>query len=492
MDAGAETAWWPASPAAELLHDRRAVIPVIGAGLSAAAGMPSSADLATLLAARLPGDTAAEERDDLFAVADAASHAYPRARHEIQQEIAAAIAAAPMQLTDAHRALVTVRSRVLVTFTYDEVLEEAAQEARIPWVACTYRETEKLVEQLRTRERHRLLIYHAHGSVAYPSSIVVDDVGYRELSNDRAISRVFEHLADLNTLCFLGTRLDEPYLQTTLLRLPFSHPRHVLIGDDETLDEIAQPSRRGALLPWRYGIVTCSLGKDWSVLPGFCRRLAGRTTPRTIEIPAAAPPPSSFVEPVIQRATTPTAAEIATLMHLAFPSDEVLAQSDVVRAWRALITAPAGSGKSTVLRHIAAHQPETECPVVIELPRLLQLRGSPDALLERWVTQGEGIGAPRSTSTRACSCCWTASTRLMPPAKRRRQRPSSRWPRRFHSTGCSSHRGACPRSKRCCERASPISSSGRAGSRRSDSSGLAGRRPDGFVSACRRSTSSVP
>lgn len=388
MEAGAEAEWWPASPAAELLHDRRAVIPVIGAGLSAAAGMPSSAELAARLASWLPDDVVG---GDLFAVADAAFHANAEHRHAIQRDVAAAIADAPIRLTEAHRALVMVRSRVLVTFNYDEVLEEAAKQARIPFESCTYRETEQLVEHLRERERRRLLIYHAHGSVVDPTSIVIDDAGYRDLSNDRAVSRAFEYLADLNTLCFLGTRLDEPYLQATLLRLPSPHPRHVLIGDDATVDEVARPSRRGALLPWRYGIVTCSVGESWSALPGFCRRLAGRGPSRRIDVPSAAPVSAAFVDPVIVRAATP-GTELQALAMLAFPSDEVLAQSDVVRAWRALVVAPAGSGKSTVLRHIAAHQPETECPVVVELRRLRHLRGSPGALLEHWVRHGEGVG----------------------------------------------------------------------------------------------------
>jgi hypothetical protein len=401
--------WWPPSPAADLLRDVESVVPVVGAGLSTAVGLPSPLELARRLA-KLAGDTPPKVDLAFFAAADAAYRSGKVRRGELNRMIAdwtSSDANPDARPNAVHQALVRVGSRLIVTFNYDLLLEQAAKDQGLEFRSLTHRDTAELTDHLRSRHRGHLCIYHAHGSAEDPDTLVLDDASYQRIANDLGALRALEFLAELNTLCFLGTRLDEPYLQATLLRLPSVHPRHVLVCDKQTAAEVASDSVRGALLPTRYGIVTSAFptGK-WSCLEEFCTRLtAERETTRHISMASQESVPYvQYVEPPIRIRTRDAHSEIRAYLELAFPEISAfeIALPDIGRAWRAVIVGPAGCGKSSLLHRLGSLQAEVELPVIIDLASVTRFRGSSDELLRHWLRSGAAFhGKDISMDSRA-------------------------------------------------------------------------------------------
>lgn len=107
----------------ELAQHRDRNVPVVGAGLSVAAGVPGATDLARHLQ-RAGGPTPADT-NGLFVVADelAAVHG----SEWVNEQIAAAIQAAPPRPTRTLRALVRLPSRIVARSNYDDGISVAAQ-----------------------------------------------------------------------------------------------------------------------------------------------------------------------------------------------------------------------------------------------------------------------------------------------------------------------------------------------------------------------------
>lgn len=380
--------WWPDAPASALLADPALVVPVVGAGLSVAAGLPGSAAVAARLAEiGRPAVDGAGTPGDLFSVADAVYRG-GATRAELNSAIVELFDLAnhpDVTPTGTHDALVRIESRLIVTFNYDLLLEEAARRQGIAYTSITHSDSELLVEHLRARDRRRLLVYHIHGSIADPDTIVVDDASYRRISNDLRVIRSLEYIADFTSLCFLGSRLDETYLQATLLRLPSVQPRHVLVTDAATAQELT--TQRAALIPTRYGIVTAAFEKGrWDLIEGFAQRLVVRR-------PAANPPRAgaakrpyrTFIEPKIRLVHGDVGLEMSSLVDLLFDSPENLGLWDVARTRRALVVGSAGIGKTSLLYRLAELSDELENPVMVNLRRVPLVRGTPEEILRVWL-----------------------------------------------------------------------------------------------------------
>lgn len=394
--------WWPDAPASDLLSNPRLVVPVVGAGLSAAAGLPGSIELAEHLvtAGGLPAP-AGGWPENLFVVADAVYGAPQASREVLNQAIASRLDLANnpgVGPTGTHRALARTPSKLIITFNYDLLIEEAARQQGIDYLSITHRDSEVLIEHLRARRRRQLLIYHIHGSITEPGSIVIDDASYRAISNDLRVIRSLEYVADFTSLCFLGSRLDEPYIQATLLRLPSGQPRHVLVTDDVTAAELT--TQRAALIPSRYGIVTTSFATGrWELLEQFTDRLVEprqvSTAPRAA---TARRPYRTFIEPKVRLVNGNSSTEIWSLVSSLFTAPENLGLWDVSRTRRALVVGGAGIGKTSLLYRLAEFSDELENPVLVALPRVAHLRGTPGTLLAEWLS--DKAAAPSSVRNR--------------------------------------------------------------------------------------------
>ena len=128
--------WVPDGDALALIRNREQVVPIIGAGVSQAAGLPGAARLREALMEQFEPHPARGEfanRDDLrHVVNDIINH--DRAVAAEVQAFVASFFVRAVEETKTHqisRDLIQVPSRLIVTFNYDRSLEKAAAELGI-------------------------------------------------------------------------------------------------------------------------------------------------------------------------------------------------------------------------------------------------------------------------------------------------------------------------------------------------------------------------
>jgi hypothetical protein len=212
------------------------IVPVVGAGLARDAGAPSFEHLndALIDAAGEPMWRAGHPgiNTKSFAVADALASDYTDGW--VQQKVADIINAATLVPTALLRALVKVRSRLILTTNYDLAIETAAEAANIDFRTVTLADFDVAM-----RPRDVLVIVHLHGVASDPNSIVLTPSSYARIAEQEEAGLLMRDLSIRYRLLFLGHSLDRHEIHirrdtlwaTTAVRN--ARAPHLLVTSDE-------------------------------------------------------------------------------------------------------------------------------------------------------------------------------------------------------------------------------------------------------------------
>jgi hypothetical protein len=273
--------WRPTPQVSRLLTAPDRLLPVVGAGLSRAAGLPSGPGLAAWLVHE-HGGGASNAVDNCLTVADTilGDRRDDRSIRELQEAVAAHLDLRlwDYTLTPAHKVLTRVRSGLVATFNYDLLLEDAADRQDIDHASLTLRDTDDLADALHGSPKADLVILHLHGHVQQPETIILDASSYSEHVNSLIVRNVLSTLFMTRTVAFLGTALDEPYLLAGLQTWADRKPRHLLFTDDASA--AAMTGGRAAISAPRHGVIVSPFPTgEWSQVDVIAEAIAGGATP---------------------------------------------------------------------------------------------------------------------------------------------------------------------------------------------------------------------
>lgn len=263
----------------KVLSDQRRVIPFLGAGMTLACGLPDTPSLVKALqGGELGAGVSFEPGAGLTETFDTLAEAHSL---EAVQDVCAAYITdlsegAPPAPTFPY--LVQVPSRWIVTLSYDLLLERAATEAGRPVRSVTWNDTADLAD-LRfsyvdsSEKTDELIIFHLHGSVADPRTIVADRTQYQDVGNATAVRALLTALMSNHRTCWMGCRIDEPHLIELLASLSNGQATHCFISDQEAIDAV----RRGPRAPIsrrQHGMAFDGFPTGrWECLTEFCEWL---------------------------------------------------------------------------------------------------------------------------------------------------------------------------------------------------------------------------
>ena len=232
---------WVIPAAEQLLRARDVVVPFVGSGVSRHAGMPHGRALAALiqtlpLAAGV--DIPPAEVHDCLRVADRIVDRDAAKGEELRQLVAdhLQLASHGFTITETLMAIVHAPARVILTFNYDLLIEAAAEAAGVPYISLTIEDIDELQPIIAGTLPDVLTIVHLHGSVQHPPSIVLDSNSYHQHMTRVHTKNLFQALARMKTLLFLGLALDEEYFLVWLQELGLRSVRHVYVCPDTTAD----------------------------------------------------------------------------------------------------------------------------------------------------------------------------------------------------------------------------------------------------------------
>lgn len=271
--------WSPRDPAAlGVLADPYRVVAFLGAGMVMPCGLPDAAGLTSLLqGSSLAAGLDFSDGPPLVETVDMIARA--RSLADVQQLIAGEIgrASAGAEPPDTYQHLVSIPSRWIVTFNYDTLVEKAARAAGRPVRSATWRDDAELAD-LRAGYVHPadkgedLIVLHLHGSVDDPSSIVAEHSCYRQASKSPSLRALLVALLSTHRGVWLGTALDEPWVQVLLTELSTGAVQHCYIGDQTSVQ--AARAGRGQLSVGMHGMAFDGFPAGrFEHLPEFCEWL---------------------------------------------------------------------------------------------------------------------------------------------------------------------------------------------------------------------------
>jgi SIR2-like domain len=367
---------------------------VLGAGISKSCSAPDSRDLAQWMAASFtrPGGEAFSDPLHCQGVADEIVNGSPERSLQLRVDVAAhldlgTLGASPNETV---RALCRVPSRLVVTFNYDLLLEAGSQEQEVDVESLTWRDADRISEIILADEPpEKLIVFHAHGSVNDPYSIILDRRSYSDIQNDQRVEFVWRVLLGRKNLCFLGITLDEPYLITTMGSYPWTRTGHLFISTESTVDDLTMG--RASITRARHGVLAVSYPTH-DVLEGFAHQLVVDPAPDvvaepTLRGPATAADPS-YVENVLVAESSLDEEDVSLFLARL----KVFSEDDLALGGRSVIVGAPGSGKTQLLRYIATKIPKDEFAVLIPLSEVRVRPMAFESLLEQWTQQGEWVG----------------------------------------------------------------------------------------------------
>lgn len=393
--------WWPDGEAAKILRNRGKVVPVIGAGISKSCLAPDSRALAQWLADTypLPNGQTFSNPFNCQTVADEIADSRERSL-QIRSDVADYLDLDKLGVgpNEVVRSLCRVQSRLVVTFNYDLLLEAAAALEGVDVESRTWRDHETITEIVLGDELpEKLVVFHAHGSVDDPSSIVLDRFSYADIQNDLRVEFIWRALLGRKSLCFLGVTLDEPYLIETMSSYPWTRTSHVFVSTAETVEQL---SGRASITRARHGVVSESY-PDHDVLRGFVQQLLIEPTAEVLSEPAlpgpAALPVHSYVSNVVVPESSMGDEELALFMAPA----RTLTEADLALEGRVVIVGAPGSGKTQLVRQVATHVAPDEFAVLIPLSEVRIGPTSFESVLEQWTRRGEWVGRQAPANAQA-------------------------------------------------------------------------------------------
>jgi hypothetical protein len=378
------SAWWPASPAGDVLRPPTKVVPFVGAGISIQAGLPSAGELAeNLRSSRYADGVEFDRPDDPRHVVDAILAVRPRAASTLQRRIARLfdITRYPdRRITPPIAALARAPSRWVVTLNYDELIGQAAQEQGIPYTPILPADFPAAAELLREDEPPETLqIVHLHGACSTPASIVLNRHSYAIAATSSAERTLLTLLRGRMNLCFFGLSLDEVYLLGQFAEQRPVTPQHVYLGSVNTL---AQAKGRAAVDRYVHGIVGVELEHGWPQLDEFIPRLLRPAVmsrqARRVRVRQAGDSQGIYVDQaLVDLGDSPFSSGIN--------DGPRLTERDLVSRRRTVLQGLPGAGKTTLLHRLIELVPFDEIPVFLPLGLGLPFVGETSALFRTWL-----------------------------------------------------------------------------------------------------------
>ncbi len=390
----------------------RFVVPVVGSGVSIPLGYPSGPALAKNLAALarnagLEPETA--QLKDPRSIADVLIEREAIDRAELLAHVGRLFDGKPSGTSELVDALLTVRSRLILTLNYDRGLEYRADELKIPARSLVL--GRDIAQSLRALDasvlRDELIIVHLHGIADDADTIILDAGSYAALFDSENVRSFFVALMTTNWLVFMATRLDELYLLERLLAMRMVGKRHLLVTPRSALDEFQSP--RSPLIGSTYHLVIRGYPNehgDHRELVDLVEVLRSAPTPPQAAVSTATkaqtlprvadPPPSDYVEILMTQKHEDDADDFQTSFLFALGMRAPLSLEEITPVGtRTLIEGLPGSGKSTLLLEVGRRQPESVHPVRLRATALERV-GDPTTLLQRWLASGEAFRADES------------------------------------------------------------------------------------------------
>jgi hypothetical protein len=376
---------------AELRRPAKDVVPVLGAGVSVSAGMPSATSLALELLKGFDGDP----EGSALSLAAAVDLLLQRGVEEERMLIvlAANLAARSPRSSPLVEALIRVPSRFIVTLNFDLSIEAAASaQGNVPvTLGNGRRDLQRALRILgRASPPADLTVLHLHGHVGEPERMVLGGEGYARITSGLSETVLYE-LAVRKVLAFYGTTLDEPYLLARLQAIP-NRGSHVLWC--RGVDRAKLTSERNPILPSRSDIYIGTV-KNFEDLPATLGSVLGGELPATPRVRPAGlvHPDRLYVENDLQDRRRPNDPEDLTLASVGLPPQGEVnpdpTETDVLDGLRTIVIGEPGSGKSELLRSLASQTKAPRTGVFIRLAdHQLNPGLGPKETLAAWAKQG--------------------------------------------------------------------------------------------------------
>lgn len=393
------TSPWPGPELARLLRPCGVPVPLVGAGISAGAGLPLGSELAAFIAAHplaegidfspLPADGARrnplqvtqlllDERPEVSAPLEAA----------VRDMIAARSAAAV--LTDELLAIARTPGRLVLSLNYDPLIQRAAEAQGIAVVTVTRREIAHLIGARLPRRNAPLHVVHLHGTVTCPEPLVLDAVSYGNAMADGNVVALMSAVISHRAFCLLGTSFEEPYLKDIFQRFRHSPPRHVIVCSEDVAGLIDANDDR-APLNRLHGLAPCSYARGrHDVLGPFCCELVRCEEAET----RSNHPVEVITDPLytprqLLRIDEHDDPQVALMLGTA----ELIDEATLATQHRNVVVGLPGSGKSELLKHLASDRDADDLPALVRMRDVTAVTGSPESLLREWLMSADAAYA---------------------------------------------------------------------------------------------------
>jgi energy-coupling factor transporter ATP-binding protein EcfA2 len=397
--AGNTPGFWPRGDAGAILEQREFVVPVLGSGISAPAGVPGADAVAAWIVANVePADSYSEpDEPSLFRVAGEIGVDETELCHDVAQWRGAF----DPEPTPVSEAIVQIPSRFIVTLNYDPLIELSAELLDIecePLIGDEkgLRRAVELLADPSEWPPDKLAVVHLHGSLEAPDSIVLGPAGYQRLSQRANYSHLIWLLMNQKTMLFAGTTLDELQLLAEMRRHRLRDRRHVLLCRETERGRLTDG--RAAISEAYDGIIIATFD-DFAQLDGFAAKLATASPVAVPPEPVTAPAEDRAADlhyiPAVLVArdgagpdeSDALAAEMLGLAH----GPQRLGEADLTLGQRTLIVGAPGSGKSEMMREAGGLVPPNEPAVLIRCAELEAASGDPSIVLANCAARGRGL-----------------------------------------------------------------------------------------------------
>jgi hypothetical protein len=334
------------------------VVPVLGAGVSEGAGLLGSRGLASALLSAFEEASAFPDREPLLAtVVDHLLQA-GTVEADLLESVAGRLSSEEPARSPLVEALIRVPSRFIVTLNFDLSIEAADRRAGGTPVTLGNGRPDlgKALKILTAGSPPPgLTVLHLHGSVERPQEMVLGAEGYARVYSD-IFGQVLNELAVHRVLAFYGTTLDEPYFLARFQAIP-NRGSHVLWCREDRRGELT--GGRNPILVSRSNIYIGTV-EHYENLPATLASVVGKDVPAAPRVAPARvlrPDPGYVTNSLRDRRDPNDPEDLAFVSFGLEPRGEVNAdptEDDVLVGLRTIIVGDPGTGKSELLRALAA------------------------------------------------------------------------------------------------------------------------------------------
>ena len=374
---------------------------MIGAGVGAGAGAVSGRQLADWIRSSFickSGDWS-HPGNELFEVVDAVDLDACGGPTAFNESVASEVLRRRGTPTPFSRAIVRAPSRFVITLNYDPLLVDSLRAEGFgndEFRVLTNNDLEQAFD-LACEQPGSIqpTVLHLHGRAEQPETLVLSNASYQRLERDWFWKHLVTFLARKRTLCFIGTRMDEPPFLVNMQAARGEQP-HLLLCNHDTAEELRHS--RGSISAARHGI-HFAVYANHEQIDGFAASLADTVdppVPGALELLVAGPaPPELYVAAEIRERgedeeTDPTAWAAALFMATRSSAPSIT-EGELASGHRNLVVGAPGSGKTLLLREVAKQVPSDEFPVLARCADLVPVRQRESlALLVAWAKTGNG------------------------------------------------------------------------------------------------------